>query len=293
MESDLLKQLENSLISYQENQETLDIVVHSAKRLFGDDWMTSLPQAFDEAEMDERTKVLLKDKANHAIHYHSALIAWQEAYAYLNDPSSISAEDLAERVPVLEYWLSLFGNEGADLAQKVKDLYLSKLKEQPAVSDEQQSADNASTESIPEAQENVIPEENPVQQEAAEIPVEPPASEVIPEEPTEKVAIQEENVIQEEAVEQIPALQEEIIETPAEEVSVAQEGINETTAEEVSAVQEEPIIAQETVAEEVVSEKPIEEVTLQEENVVQEEPTIQEEAVEHPCKKNKLLYKKK
>ncbi|MBP5534794.1 MAG: hypothetical protein J6Y03_04740 [Alphaproteobacteria bacterium] len=301
MESDLLKQLENSLISYQENQETLDIVVHSAQRLFGDDWIKSLPQAFDDAPMDERTKAVLRDKANHAIHYHSALIAWQEAYAYLNDPDPQTAEYLAERVPVLEYWLSLFGKEGTDLAQKVKNLYLQKVREQAENPKEQQSTDNDAGEKNAETQE-----ETPVAQEIAVVarnPVQETTSEsynqtetVVPEVGQERPAdASVEGIAPSEVqnTEEIPTAQEENVtiteqsEVPPqvvssqEEVAVQEKPIEEVTSSEI--LGQEETVTQEKPAEEKITqgfseniptqEELIEEILIQKETVLQETPT--------------------
>ena len=103
MESDLLKQLKSSLILYQENQETLDVVVQNAQIALGDDWMKLLPTAFENEDIDEHTKEVLKERANHAINYYSGLLAWNEAYSYLNEPSSITTEELGKRLPILEY----------------------------------------------------------------------------------------------------------------------------------------------------------------------------------------------
>ncbi len=122
-DANLLNQLENSLISYQETQETLDAVVRAAQATFGDNWISELPHAFDNAQIEDATKSLLKDKIDHAVHYYGALTAWQEASAYLSDPSSVTLEALSERIPVLEYWLALFGNEGTELTNQVKALY--------------------------------------------------------------------------------------------------------------------------------------------------------------------------
>ena len=46
VDANLLKQLEDSLSSYQETQETLDIVVQNAQFAFGEEWMEKLPTAF-------------------------------------------------------------------------------------------------------------------------------------------------------------------------------------------------------------------------------------------------------
>ena len=130
VDENLLKQLENSLNLYQETQETLDVVVQNAQFAFGEEWLEKLPNAFDDVPMDQNQKALLKDKANHVVHYYGALAAWQEASTYLMDPSSVTRQLLIERIPTLEYWLSLFGKEGNDLLSKVKNLYQTLNQEQ-------------------------------------------------------------------------------------------------------------------------------------------------------------------
>lgn len=178
MDANLLKQLENSLISYQENQETLDVVVQTAQKILGDDWMQTLPTAFDQSDTDENIKVVLRDKASHAINYYSALLAWQEAYSYLNNPQTITVEYLQERIPTLEYWLNLFGQEGLNLMQKVKELYTKKANGEvfemtdstPEVEETQPVAE------VEESQQPVV-EEQPAEQ-VIEPTEEQPASEV-------------------------------------------------------------------------------------------------------------------
>ena len=130
VDENLLKQLENSLNLYQETQETLDVVVQNAQFAFGEEWLEKLPNAFDDVPMDQNQKALLKDKANHVVHYYGALAAWQEASTYLMDPSSVTRQLLIERIPTLEYWLALFGKEGNDLLLKVKNLYKTLNQEQ-------------------------------------------------------------------------------------------------------------------------------------------------------------------
>lgn len=261
MDADLLKQLENSLISYQENQETLDIVVQSAQRAFGDDWIKSLPQAFDDSTMDEKTKALLRDKANHAIHYYSALLAWQEAYSYLNEPDSVTAENLEERIPVLEYWLSLFGNEGAELTQKVKDLYIEKAakeakQKEVSVEDSASKTDGPVEEEIVEdtIKEKIEePEEiKPISDVQDEIIEEKPAKQELQEEKTlEETTIKEkepeENPIEEtpdttEAIEEISGEIKELIkEEPTEIVEEVDRASEETQTEKIPVLQEQEV----------------------------------------------------
>ena len=137
VDANLLKQLEDSLNAYQENQETLDTVVRVAQSALGSSWINQLPTVFDDASMPEEQKKLLKDKANHAVHYYGALLAWQEAGNYLQNPQNVTIQILEGRISTIEYWLSLFGQEGAVVVERLKALYVSlKEKETNVVNEE-------------------------------------------------------------------------------------------------------------------------------------------------------------
>ena len=177
-----------SLKAYQETQETLNNVVSSASKALGPDWMSLLPDALDQAPMDEQERSLLKDKANHAIHYYGALAAWEEAYQYINAPHSVDRMMILERIPTLEYWLALFGDEGVNVLNQVKSLV--QVQDAPEkASDETtpvEPTDDLETKAdFPAESENVAPENVP----------------------TEEVTAEEENSV----VEQVPSLEEEPI----------------------------------------------------------------------------------
>jgi len=177
-----------SLKAYQETQETLNNVVSSASKALGPDWMSLLPDALDRAPMDEQERSLLKDKANHAIHYYGALAAWEEAYQYINAPHSVDRMMILERIPTLEYWLALFGDEGVNVLNQVKSLV--QVQDAPEkASDETtpvEPTDDLETKAdFPAESENVVPENVP----------------------TEEVTAEEENSV----VEQVPSLEEEPI----------------------------------------------------------------------------------
>ena len=59
VDANLLKQLEDSLNAYQENQETLDTVVRVAQSALGSSWINQLPTVFDDASMPEEQKKLV------------------------------------------------------------------------------------------------------------------------------------------------------------------------------------------------------------------------------------------
>lgn len=118
-----LQPLIEALIAYQENQETLMPLVEKAQDILGPDWTSFIQTSLDTMTgIDQPTKEMLKKKADHAIHYYGALAAWEEAYQYINAPQSVNNMQLIERIPTLEYWLSLFGDEGTKVINQLKDL---------------------------------------------------------------------------------------------------------------------------------------------------------------------------
>lgn len=136
-----LRELEKALEDYQETQETLNAFVGVAQRILGDEWLSLLPDMIEnDNTLVPNDKKVLKDKANHAIHYYGALAAWEEAYSYLNNAQVATLDLLRERLPVLEYWLNLFGQEGKDLVQKVRALAQQKAQEKTDAEEQQVEA---------------------------------------------------------------------------------------------------------------------------------------------------------
>lgn len=136
-----LRELEKALEDYQETQETLNAFVGIAQRILGDEWLSLLPDMIEnDNTLVPNDKKVLKDKANHAIHYYGALAAWEEAYSYLNNAQVATLDLLRERLPVLEYWLNLFGQEGKDLVQKVRALAQQKAQEKTDAEEQQVEA---------------------------------------------------------------------------------------------------------------------------------------------------------
>ncbi len=118
-----LQPLIEALIAYQEDQETLTPLVEKAQDVLGPEWTSFIQTSLDTMTgVDEPTKEILKKKADHAIHYYGALAAWEEAYQYINDPQSVNNMQLIERIPTLEYWLALFGDEGTKVINQLKNL---------------------------------------------------------------------------------------------------------------------------------------------------------------------------
>lgn len=118
-----LQPLVDALTAYQEDQATLTPVVEKAQEVLGSDWISFLQTTIDNLEgVEDAQKEVLKEKANHAVHYYGALAAWEESFQYLNGTTPINNMQLIERIPTLEYWLSLFGEEGTKVINRLKGL---------------------------------------------------------------------------------------------------------------------------------------------------------------------------
>ncbi|MBP5160754.1 MAG: hypothetical protein ILP11_01735 [Alphaproteobacteria bacterium] len=262
----------DALTMYQNDLETLQAVVKAAEASLGDDWISLLPSVLDKAELEASQKDLLKERADHAIHYYGATAAYSEIQEYLKDPAQLDKTQVAARLPVLEYWMEFFGDEGMNLVRTLKtklepeeaasspqwDAQVEKVQQEtqeaeetPAV-DEQMvdesklfdSPEGTPADAVAQAFENILrPDGKAEPEEVAEEPVEPaPVAEEAPAEVAVKESAEE---VTPEAVEQ-PA------EEPAEQVQeIAEPTSVETPAETVEASEEVAPVEQEPAAEEI------------------------------------------
>lgn len=270
-----LRELEKALADYQETQETLNTFVGIAQRILGDEWLSVLSDIIEnDNTLVPNEKKLLKDKANHAIHYYGALAAWEEAYSYLNNTQVATLDLLRERLPVLEYWLNLFGQEGKDLVQKVRVLAQQKAQEKTAeeeqqVEDLQQSLSENSTpivqaevgrneslqtmQSTDLAQESNLPEDSQI----IDVPRAQPLAQVEQGEKLQEVQVVEPSVsseVQEQEDEQTQVFEAE---QEAQQASNDAETVPETAlAEDVVAQSAENQTITPVMAEEVAKVEP-------------------------------------
>jgi len=190
VDTNTLQQFEDALMAYQENQETLNPVVVLAEQLCGASWVNDLSAMLQEAWANNPKRDTLMAKAEHAMNYYGALAAWNETSAYLSGETECTAELLQERMPVLEYWLNLFGEEGTQLLAQLKDLMAQKEQNvsvdqidaaQPIVSPEQTETAQTDTSQVIEVVRPATITENVEETEVA-MPVPVASDSMIPEE---------------------------------------------------------------------------------------------------------------
>ena len=261
----------DALTMYQNDLDTLQAIVKASEAYLGDDWISMLPAVLDKADIEATQKALLKERADHAIHYYGATAAYSEIQEYLKDPQSLDKTQVAARLPVLEYWMEFFGPEGMDLVRTLKtklepdmqttpqwDAQVEKLQQEvqettavePPAGEEQLVDESKLFENPPEAPADAVVQafENILRPADAQEPV---AAEPTVQEPVTDEPVTEEPVVEE------PVVTEPVVEEPTTQVA------QEPTVEE-------PVVAEPT-AQEPAAQEPKEEVAV-EEPVVQEDP---------------------
>ena len=272
----------DALTMYQNDLDTLQPVVKASEAYLGDDWISMLPNVLDKAELEASQKDLLKERADHAIHYYGATAAYSEIQEYLKDPKPLDKAQVTARLPVLEYWMEFFGSDGMDLVRTLKtklepdeqptpqwDAQMEKLQQevkedkeiQPPAVEEQMVDENklfetpegASADVVAQAFENIL---RPEDEQQADEPAD--ESGVVADEPvTEEPAVKEEDILQEPVAQEESVVAEPVAEETAVEEPVAQ-NIEETAEKEPEeAAVQEPVVEESLVAE-PVEIKPVE-----------------------------------
>lgn len=271
IEADTLKQLEDALMAYREDQETLKPVIAIAEQALGENWTNDLPNELASALAGNPKAAELLEKTEHVIHYYGALAAWEEATSYVSAKEPYTSELLQERLPVLEYWLNLFGDEGDALMAQVRGL----LENAPAATTE-----TSSEEVVEETQSDVSSQTEAGQ----ETPLEDNAVKgnlqaTVATEPTMPEPIASDAPIDEESILDIktPETQEiQSIEEKEEPSDVTQTEVLEETSSIIE-TNDETVVDDDVAAEKTVEEpieKQVEEVEPEEQAKKQEDSVV-------------------
>lgn len=251
IDADTLKQFEEALGAYREDDETLQPIVTLAEQVFGDNWTGQLVSELSSALADRSDASDLIEKAEHAVHYYGALAAWEEANSYISGKEAYTVEMLQERLPVLEYWLRLFGDEGDALMAQVRGLLTSSSNADTPVQQSENLIDNA-----------------PVEKKEAEAPVmpEPIASDALVSDESILADVKKDKTEDVVVIEDVK--QEPVPEVKQESVPLEDNKDDEAAVEEKEIVENTPI---------EVNDLPKEEVIKEPEDVKNEEiPSVQE-----------------
>ena len=254
IEDPSLQAVIDALTMYQNNLDTLQSVVQAAEAYLGENWISMLPNVLEKADLESSKKDLLKERADHAIHYYGATAAYTEIQEYLKNPEAIDKAQVTARLPILDYWMEFFGPEGKDLVNSLKiklepdevaptpqwDAQMEKLQQEVAADQSGQETSATNDQVVDESElidTTQVAPANDVAQAFENIlrPEEEPEEKEVPEEETAETEVTSEEVAS--APEQ-PAEKEPVEEQP---VSSQTEESSSPVAEETPAVEEAPV----------------------------------------------------
>lgn len=116
--SEVLSSVIEALLAYQDTQEGLARVKSTASSVFGEDWRRKLPGIVPECLPEQQAAV--KKNIDRALLYEQAVSAWTEAVKLLDPRLNATAEMIKKRLPVIQRPLSVFGQAGKDMFDKLQ-----------------------------------------------------------------------------------------------------------------------------------------------------------------------------
>lgn len=122
---------------YHDDYGVLETLRTEAENAFGPDWRTTIPALLSTVEAEGVE--LIKTNFRHALDYENAINAWNEANLILGG-KEITVERLTAQIPALEYWLSMFGDAGTDLVNKLKAMAEAGRADELAIADTDMTA---------------------------------------------------------------------------------------------------------------------------------------------------------
>lgn len=103
-----------SLNEYAGDETSLNAFVTTVTAEIGPDWTDRIYEELKDIPPS------LKEKLDHAFNYYAATTAWNEIQTYINQAEPLDYTATAERVPVLEHWLTFFGATGQEAVSQLQ-----------------------------------------------------------------------------------------------------------------------------------------------------------------------------
>ncbi len=108
------QRLDDALDAYTGQPDTLNNFATVAEQELGENWTSTIYDILTGLDAAR------KEKLDHVYYYYGATLAWGEIQGYLAQEETLDIQELNERIPTLEYWLTFFGDEGKKLVDELK-----------------------------------------------------------------------------------------------------------------------------------------------------------------------------
>lgn len=104
-----------TLDSYTGDMDSLNATTTVFAEELGPDWTQSIYQTLGDIPLEQR------ERLDHAFNYYAAVTAWNEIQSYLTSTLPLNRLEIMERVPVLQHWLSFFGEAGQNAVIQLQE----------------------------------------------------------------------------------------------------------------------------------------------------------------------------
>ncbi len=135
------QRLNEALNAYTGQPDSLNNFATIAEQELGENWTSTIYDILTDLDTNQ------KEKLDHVYYYYGATLAWGEIQDYLAQKEPLNIEELNERIPTLEYWLTFFGDEGKKLVNELKE-EMQRQNQTPAGSNSTPSVTNADNSDI-------------------------------------------------------------------------------------------------------------------------------------------------
>lgn len=110
-----IERIYNALDAYTGDMDSLNATTTVFTEELGEEWPQTIYQILGDIPLERR------EKLDHAFNYYAAVTAWNEIQSYLTSEQPLNRVEVMERVPILQHWLSFFGEPGQSAVTQLQE----------------------------------------------------------------------------------------------------------------------------------------------------------------------------
>lgn len=110
-----IERISNALDAYTGDMDSLNATTAVFIEELGEEWPQVIYQVLGDIPLERR------ERLDHAFNYYAAVTAWNEIQSYLTSAQPLNRVEVMERIPVLQHWLSFFGEPGQTAVTQLQE----------------------------------------------------------------------------------------------------------------------------------------------------------------------------